>query len=199
MSWGQRGPDARVPRAGVKNNHKLGGLKPRNHPPPVLDAEGLKSGSLWACSQRLWDERVLGSLLACGFMGKPGLSSARRCPCNLPLSSRGPLSCVSTRCLLRTPVTGLGPTPGGSVAKHLPISAAAVEDSGLILGLGRSPGEGHGNPLQYSCRDSHGQRRLMGYSPWDCKESDMTERLSIHTDFKSITSAKTLLLDKVIL
>ena len=97
VSWGQRGPDARVPRAGVKNNHKLGGLKPRNHPPPVLDAEGLKSGSLWACSQRLWDERVLGSLLACGFMGKPGLSSARRCPCNLPLSSRGPLSCVSTR------------------------------------------------------------------------------------------------------
>ena len=39
----------------------------------------------------------------------------------------------------------------------------------------------------------------MGYSPWDCEESDMTERLSIHTDFKSITSAKTLLLDKVIL
>ena len=39
----------------------------------------------------------------------------------------------------------------------------------------------------------------MGYSPWDCKESDMTERLGIYIDFKSITSAKTPLLDKVIL
>ena len=39
----------------------------------------------------------------------------------------------------------------------------------------------------------------MGYSPWDCKESDMTERLGIYIDFKSITPAKTLLLDKVIL
>ena len=48
-------------------------------------------------------------------------------------------------------------------------------------------------------RESHGQRSLMGYSPWDCKESDMTERLGIYIDFKSITPAKTLLLDKVIL
>ena len=47
--------------------------------------------------------------------------------------------------------------------------------------------------------ESHGQRSLMGYSPWDCKESDMTERLGIYIDFKSITSAKTPLLDKVIL
>ena len=46
-------------------------------------------------------------------------------------------------------------------------------------GLGRSPGGGHGNPLQYSCLESsHGQRSLVGYSPWGCKESDMTEQLS---------------------
>ena len=32
---------------------------------------------------------------------------------------------------------------------------------------GRSPGEGNGTPLQYSClRKSHGQRNLEGYSPW---------------------------------
>ena len=32
------------------------------------------------------------------------------------------------------------------------------------------PGGGHGNPLQYSClRESQGQRRLAGHSPWDCK------------------------------
>ena len=50
---------------------------------------------------------------------------------------------------------------------------------GLISGLGRSPGGGHGNPLQYSClENSHGQRSLVGYSPRGHKESDMTERLS---------------------
>ena len=36
--------------------------------------------------------------------------------------------------------------------------------------------EGNGNPLQYSCLEkSHGQRSLVGYSPWGRKESDMTE------------------------
>ena len=38
---------------------------------------------------------------------------------------------------------------------------------------------GHGNPLQYSCPENpHGQRSLAGYSPWGCKESDMTEQVS---------------------
>ena len=41
-------------------------------------------------------------------------------------------------------------------------------------GLGRSPGGGHGNPLQYSCLENpHGQRNLAGYSPWGRKELDM--------------------------
>ena len=38
--------------------------------------------------------------------------------------------------------------PGGSVVKSPPASA---EDTGSILGSGSSPGEGNGNPLQYSC------------------------------------------------
>ena len=43
-------------------------------------------------------------------------------------------------------------------------------------GLGRSPGGGHGNPLQYCCLENpHVQRSLVGYSPWGCKELDMTE------------------------
>ena len=51
---------------------------------------------------------------------------------------------------------------------------------GPIPGLGRSlGGGGHGNPLQYSCLENpHGWRWLMGYNPWGCKESDVTERLS---------------------
>ena len=38
--------------------------------------------------------------------------------------------------------------PGGSVVKNLPVNAG---DTGLISGLGRSPGERKDNPLQYSC------------------------------------------------
>ena len=47
---------------------------------------------------------------------------------------------------------------------------------GLIPGLGRSPGGGHGNPLQYSCVENpHGHKSLVGYSPQDHTESDTTE------------------------
>ena len=46
-------------------------------------------------------------------------------------------------------------------------NAGDVGDENSIPGLGRSPGEGHGNPLQYSClENSHGERSLVGYSPW---------------------------------
>ena len=55
------------------------------------------------------------------------------------------------------------------------ISPAMVGDLGSIPGLGRSPGEWHGNPLQYPCLENHhGQRSLADYIPWGHKESDMT-------------------------
>ena len=39
--------------------------------------------------------------------------------------------------------------------------------TGSISGLGRHPGEGNGNSLQYSCLENlHGQRSFVGYSPW---------------------------------
>ena len=63
--------------------------------------------------------------------------------------------------------------PGGSDGKE---SACSMGDLGLIPGLGRSPGGGHGNPLQNSCLENpHGQRSLAGYNPWGHKESAMTE------------------------
>ena len=65
--------------------------------------------------------------------------------------------------------------PGGSDGKE---STCSAEDLGLIPGLGRSPGGGHGNPFQYShLETSHGQRSLVGYSPWGHKDSDTTEQL----------------------
>ena len=51
-----------------------------------------------------------------------------------------------------------------------------------VLGWEDIPGEGNDSPLQYSCLENpHGQRNLVGYSPWGLKESDRNERLSTHT------------------
>ena len=82
--------------------------------------------------------------------------------------------------------------PGGSDSKE---STCSVGDLSLIPGLGTSPREGlgnplqysclenpHGNPLQYSCLENpHGQRSLVGYSLWGYKEVGTTEWLSTQT------------------
>ena len=79
--------------------------------------------------------------------------------------------------------------PGGSDGKA---SACNVGAPSLIPGLGRSPGEGNGNPLQDSRtpvllpRKFHGWRTLVGYSLWDRKESDTTERLFTFTSLHCI-------------
>ena len=66
-----------------------------------------------------------------------------------------------------------GLPPGGSEGKE---SVCNAGDLGSIPGLGKSPGGGLGNPLQYSCwGNPHGQMSLAGYSPWVCQESDTTE------------------------
>jgi len=74
--------------------------------------------------------------------------------------------------------------------------------------LGRSPGEGNANPLQYSClensMDWEAPQSLVGYSPWGRKESDTTEQLhslqllqefhdqnSLYKDFPDSSVAKT--------
>ena len=62
------------------------------------------------------------------------------------------------------------------MVKILPANAKDIRDMGLIPGLGKSPGGGHGNPLEHSClKNPMDKRSLEGYSPWGCKESDMTE------------------------
>ena len=67
--------------------------------------------------------------------------------------------------------------PGSSAGKEFAYNAG---DSGSIPGSGRSPGGDHGNPLQYSCLENpHGQRSVASYSPWGCKDLDMTEQLNI--------------------
>ena len=54
------------------------------------------------------------------------------------------------------------------------------------------PGGGQGDPLQYSCLENpHGQRSLVGWSPWSCKESGMTEQLSARTHTHTHTCTHT--------
>ena len=63
--------------------------------------------------------------------------------------------------------------PGDSAGKETTCNVGDVGDLGSIPGLGRSPGEGKGYPLQYS-----GLENSMD-SPWGRRESDITERLSL--------------------
>ena len=44
--------------------------------------------------------------------------------------------------------------PGGASGKEPPANARDKRDVGLILGLGRAPGQGRGNPFQYSCLEN---------------------------------------------
>ena len=68
--------------------------------------------------------------------------------------------------------------PDSSVGKE---STCNPGDPSSIPGLGRSPGEGNGNPLQYSCLEN--SMDCM-YSPWGRKESDITEQPSLSQDHK---------------
>ena len=58
---------------------------------------------------------------------------------------------------------------GGSEDKN---PSASAGDTGSIPGLGKSSGEGNGNPLQYSCLGNPKDRGALqaGYRPWSCKE-----------------------------
>ena len=57
------------------------------------------------------------------------------------------------------------------VVKNPPENAGDIRDMGFMPGLGRSPGGGHGKPLQYSSLENpHGQRSVVGYSPRGRKE-----------------------------
>ena len=48
--------------------------------------------------------------------------------------------------------------PGDSVVQSLPTNAGDTGDAGLVAGSGGAPGEGNGNPLQYSCLGNHMDR-----------------------------------------
>ena len=62
------------------------------------------------------------------------------------------------------------------MVKNTLAKAGDIKDTGLIPGSGRSPGEGKQQPIPvFLPGESHGQRSLVGYSPWGRKESDTNE------------------------
>ena len=74
----------------------------------------------------------------------------------------------------------LGKNRGASlVPQTVKESAYNTADQGLCPELGSSPGEGNGNPFQYSClANSMEKAAWRGYSPWDHKQLDMTAGLN---------------------
>ena len=69
------------------------------------------------------------------------------------------------------------------VVKNPSAVAGDIRDTGSIPGLGRSPLEGKGHPLQYSCLEDP-MDSLAGYNLQGCKESNMTKQLSTyHSSF----------------
>ena len=71
------------------------------------------------------------------------------------------------------------------VVKNLPANAGDIRDAGSIPGLGRSPGEGHSNPLQYSCLENPMDRGAWWAMVHGVTKSrTQLERLSMHAKNK---------------
>ena len=79
--------------------------------------------------------------------------------------------------------------PGGTVVRDKPVKARDEGETSLILGSGRSPELGDGNPLQCSCLENFMDWGAW-WAPvsWGCKESDTTEHACTHSDWCDVMS-----------
>ena len=76
------------------------------------------------------------------------------------------------------------------MVKNLPANVGDVRDIASIPGLGRSPGGGHGKPLQYSCLENPMDRGVWRATVHGvAKESDMTEQLTLKHSSNELNSA----------
>ena len=66
------------------------------------------------------------------------------------------------------------------VVKNLPGNSGDIRDMGLIPGLGRSPGGGNGNPLQYSCLENAWTEELGGLQSIGLQRVGL-KQFSMHT------------------
>ena len=72
------------------------------------------------------------------------------------------------------------------MVKNPPANAGDKGDSGSIPGSGKSPGGGHGNPLQYSCLENPMDRGAWRATVHGVAESDATEQAHTHFDTPEI-------------
>ena len=83
--------------------------------------------------------------------------------CCLSVYGHSPGSILILRCVVSRWYAYIWAWQVALVVKNLSAKAGHVTDTGSIPGSGRSPGGGHGNPLQYPCLENpHGQRSLGG-------------------------------------
>ena len=74
------------------------------------------------------------------------------------------------------------------MVKNPPANAGDIRDMGLIPGLGRSPGGGHGNPLQYSCLENPTGRGAWWATAHGVTKSWTTEATNTHTNIINVLS-----------
>ena len=76
------------------------------------------------------------------------------------------------------------------VVKNPPANAGGIRDLGLIPGSGRSPGGGHGNPLQYSCLENLMDREAWQATAYRVAKSDMNKATHTHTHIHTRARAR---------
>ena len=82
--------------------------------------------------------------------------------------------------------------PGGTVVKNPPANAGEARDASLIPGLGRSPGVGNGNPLQYSCMENSMDRGACWATVHEVTKSgtQLTQLLLVNTFTTFLSSSR---------
>ena len=147
-----------------------GGRKLHN-PCPVGAKPNVVLAWLWVCCYWDWLESPL------------ALGVAKRIPLVLISQEAGWQRILESAPLFPSCLTlGISPQgfPDGSVGKE---SACNAGDSGSILGSRRSPGEGNGNPLQYSCL-----KNSMDRGAWQAAVHGVTKLHDCATNFHFFTS-----------
>ena len=132
--------------------------------PGILQARTLE----WVAISfyKSWKWKVKVKLLSCVWLSEP-------MDCSLPGSSIHGI--LQARVLEWGAIAfSMNPTKA-SVYKESVCQCRRHKRCGFNPWVGKIPWVGNGNPFQYSCLENHGQRSLMGYSPWGRKELDMTE------------------------
>ena len=81
--------------------------------------------------------------------------------------------------------------PGGSVVKNLPAMQEPQGDKSSVLGSGRSPGKGIATHSKvFLPGEFHGERRLLGYSPWGCRVGHNLSDLALPIDMLETRSCE---------